>query len=60
MDRRFEARREELLAQAYVSVKNWEAVVAPFVEALAGAARRRHWVEYWSGLLSSLDRKTGE
>ena len=67
MDRRFEARREELLAQACVSVKDWAAVVArleafvePFVESLTEAAQRRHLVEYSSGLLSSLERKTGE
>ena len=67
MDGRFEARREELLAQACVSVKDWEAVVArsqafvePFVESLTGSAQRRHLVEYSSGLLSGLERKTGE
>ena len=67
MDGRFEARREELLAQACVSVKDWEEVVArleafvePFVGSLTEAAQRRHLVEYSAGLLSSLDRKTGE
>ena len=67
MDGRFEARRGELLAQACVSVKDWEEVVArleafvePFVGSLTEAAQRRHLVEYSAGLLSSLDRKTGE
>lgn len=67
MDGRFEARREELLAQACVSVKDWEAVVArletfvePFVESLTESAQRRHFVEYASGLLSNLERKTSE
>lgn len=67
MDGRFEVRRQELLAQACVSVEDWEAVVTrletfvePFVAALTEAAQRRHFVEYAAGLLSSLERKTGE
>jgi SRSO17 transposase len=67
MEGRFAARREELLAQSRMCVENWEAVVArlavfvePFVGSLTEAAQRRHLVEYSSGLLSGLERKTGE
>ena len=67
MDGRFAVRREELLAQAQVSAEDWdgvterlEAFVKPFAGALTEAAQRRHWVESASGLLSSLERKTGE
>ena len=66
MDGRFEVRREELLAQAQVSAEDWdgvterlEAFVKPFVGGLPEAAQRRHLVESASGLLSSLERKTG-
>ena len=67
MDGRFEARRDELLAQAQVSPEDWSGVIArlesfvkPFVTALTEPAQRRHFVEYLSGLLSTLARKTGE
>lgn len=67
MDGRFEIRREELLAQARVSAQDWvgvserlETFVEPFVKGLTEAAQRRHFVEYSSGLLSTLERKTGE
>ncbi len=67
MDGRFEVRRAELLAQAQVSVEDWdgasqrlETFVEPFVESLIESAQRRHFVEYASGLLSNLKRKTSE
>lgn len=67
MDGRFEVRRKELLSQAQVSIEDWtgvsarlETFVEPFVSVLTGEAQRRHFVEYSSGLLSTLDRKTGE
>ncbi len=67
MEGRFAVRREELLAQARVSAEDWsettarlETFVAPFVGVLEEAAQRRHFVEYSSGLLSNLERKTGE
>ncbi len=67
MDGRCEVRREELLAQTRVSAEDWvgvserlEQFVEPFVGALTEAAQRRHFVEYSAGLLSSLERKTGE
>jgi hypothetical protein len=67
MDGRFEVRREELLAQARVSAEDWasvsarlEAFVEPFVAGLTEDAQRRHFLEYSSGLLSTLEHKTGE
>lgn len=67
MDGRFEARRDELLAQAQVSPEDWSGVIArlesfvkPFVKSLTEPAQGRHFVEYVSGLLSNLARKTGE
>ena len=67
MDGRFEVRREELLSQAQVSAEDWSGVsarletfVETFVSVLTGEAQRRHFVEYLSGLLSTLERKTGE
>lgn len=67
MDGRFDARRDELLAQAQVSPEDWSAVparlesfVEPFVSVLTEPAQRRHCFEYASGLLSNLDRKTSE
>ena len=67
MDGRFEVRREELLAQARVSAEDWESVsarleafVEPFVTELTEDAQRRHFLEYSSGLLSTLEHKTGE
>ena len=67
MDGRFEVRREELLAQARVSAEDWsgmmarlETFVVPFVGVLGEPAQRRHFLEYSSGLLSNLERKTGE
>lgn len=67
MDGRFAARRDELLAQAQVSHEDWsgvtkrfESFAESFVMVLTEPAQRRHFVEYASGLLSNLDRKTGE
>ena len=67
MDGRFEVRRAELLAQAQVSMEDWDGVterletfVEPFVESLSESAQRRHFLEYASGLLSNLERKTSE
>ena len=37
-----------------------ETFVEPFVGSLTESAQRRHFVEYASGLLSNLDRKTSE
>jgi SRSO17 transposase len=67
MEGNFETRCEELLEQAQVSAADWDGVtarlvefVAPFVGVLTEAAQRRHFAEYAAGLLSTLDRKTGE
>ena len=64
---RFEARCEELLEQAEVSADDWDGViewlgefVKPFVARLFEPAQRRHFLEYTVGLLSTLERKTGE
>jgi SRSO17 transposase len=67
MERRYEARLEQMLAQAEVSpelmrglLKRLEAFAAPFAESLAGPQQRRHAAEYITGLLSRLERKTSE
>jgi SRSO17 transposase len=66
MERRYEVRLAEMLAQAEISpesmrdlLKRLESFAEPFTVALSGA-RRRHAAEYMTGLLSKLERKTGE
>lgn len=67
MERRYELRLEQMLAQAEVSpeltrglLKRLEAFVEPFTESLNQPEQRRHAAEYMTGLLSKLERKTGE
>ena len=67
MERRYEARLEEMLAQAEVSpelmrglLKRLETFAEPFADSLTGPQQRRHAAEYMTGLLSKLERKTGE
>ena len=67
MERRFQARLQEMLAQAEVSsdlidglMGRLETFVEPFAVALIEPEQRQHSVEYISGLLSKLDHKTGE
>jgi len=67
MERRYELRLEQMLAQAEVSpdlmrglLKRLETFAQPFAESLGGARQRRHATEYMTGLLSQLERKTGE
>src|SRR3954453_15641462 len=67
MERRYEARLEEMLEDAEVSpemlegmLTRLETFVAPFAEALDEPAQRRHALEYTTGLLSDLKHKTGE
>ena len=67
MERRFESRLNEMLDQAQVSpeiirglVPRLEKFVEPFAENLPGAEHRRHAAEYVTGLMSRLERKTGE
>ncbi len=67
MERRYEARLEEMLAQAEVSpellrglLARLETFVEPFAATLREPEQRRHAAEYMTGLLSRLDHKTGE
>jgi SRSO17 transposase len=67
MDRRFETRLREMLAQAQVSpeltkglLSRLEIFVEPFTASLAEPEQRRHTIEYLTGLLSKLEHKTGE
>jgi SRSO17 transposase len=67
MDRRFGTRLQEMLAQAQVSpevtkglLSRLETFVQPFTASLAEPEQRRHTVEYLTGLVSNLERKTGE
>jgi SRSO17 transposase len=67
MERRYEARLEEMLEDAEVPpemlegmLTRLETFVEPFAEALDEPAQRRHALEYMTGLLSDLKHKTGE
>lgn len=67
MDRRFDTRLQEMLAQAQVSpeltkglLSRLETFIGPFTASLAEPEQRRHTVEYLTGLLSKLEHKTGE
>jgi SRSO17 transposase len=67
MDRRFQLRLEELLADAFVAPRVFDDVLPrleeflqPFVASLAGAASRRNAAEYVGGLLSNLQAKNAE
>lgn len=67
MERRYEARLKEMLAQTKVSPQQFagmmdrlEAFVEPYADSLAEPEQQRHAIEYISGLLSKLDHKTGE
>ena len=67
MERRYEARLEEMLEDAEVSpemlegmLNRLETFVEPFAETLDEPAQRRHALEYTTGLLSDLKHKTGE
>jgi SRSO17 transposase len=67
VERRYEVRLEQMLAQAEVSpelmrclLKRLETFAEPFAESLTGPQQRRHAAEYMTGLLSKLERKTGE
>jgi SRSO17 transposase len=67
MERRYEIRLEQMLAQAEVSpelmrglLKRLETFAEPFANSLGQPEQRRHVAEYLTGLLSQLDRKTGE
>jgi hypothetical protein len=67
MERRYALGLEEMLAQAEVSpelmkglMARLESFVEPYAEALYEPEQRRHVTEYMAGLLSGLERKTGE
>jgi SRSO17 transposase len=67
MERRYEVRLEQMLAQAEVDpelmrglLKRLDTFAEPFAELLASPEQRRHAAEYMTGLLSKLERKTGE
>lgn len=67
MERRYEVRLEQMLAQAEVSpelmlglLQRLESFVEPFAKSLDHRHQRRHAAEYMTGLLSKLERKTSE
>jgi SRSO17 transposase len=67
MERRYELRLEQMLAQAEVSPElmrglfdRLETFVEPFVASLDQPEQRHHTAEYMTGLLSKLPRKSGE
>jgi len=67
MERRYELRLEQMLAQAEVAPElmqglfgRLETFVAPFAASLDQPEQRHHAVEYMTGLLSKLPRKSGE
>ena len=67
MERRFEARLEEMLLQAQVSpelvdgvMERLEEFILPFAATLTEPEQRQHAGEYVAGLLSNLEHKTGE
>src|SRR5215216_3860911 len=67
MERRYELRLEQMLAQAEISpeliqdlFKRLDAFAQPFAKSLDEPEQRRHAAEYMAGLLSKLERKTGE
>jgi SRSO17 transposase len=67
MERRYEVRLEEMLAQAEVSpdqirglLERLEAFAELFVDSLGHPQQRKHAAEYMTGLLSKLEHKTAE
>ena len=67
MDRRFDTRLRDMLAQAEVSpelieglLSRLETFVHPFTASLREPEQHRHTLEYLTGLLSKLEHKTGE
>jgi len=67
MERRYELRLEQMLVQTEVSpelvrglLKRLDVFAQPFAKSLAEPEQHRHLAEYMSGLLSKLERKTGE
>ncbi len=67
MERRFELRKEAMLAECEVApevfrgaVERLANFVEPFAELLSQTAQRRHATDYLSGLISDLNRKNVE
>ena len=67
MEQRFDARLKDMLAQAEVApdlIDGWlsrlKTFVRPFTASLRAPEQHLHTVEYLTGLLSKLERKTGE
>jgi SRSO17 transposase len=67
MERRFETRLDEMMEQAEVTPELLQGLLPrltqflePFVESLREPEQRQHAVEYATGLISGLERKTGE
>jgi SRSO17 transposase len=67
MERRFDSRRNEMLDQAHVPMDilqdllpRLERFVEPFAATLPSPEQQRHVAEYVTGLVSKLERKTGE
>lgn len=67
MDRRFEVRKQEMLAECQVCPEVFEGIesrmvsfIEPFVESLGQPARQVHTREYMTGLVSDLKRKNIE
>lgn len=67
MDRRFELRKEALLADAEVdagllrgTLERLETFLAPFANCLWRTEQEDHALEFASGLISDLDRKNSE
>jgi hypothetical protein len=67
VERRFEARLDEMMDQAEVSpellkdlLPRLNQFVLPFVGSLVELEQKQHALEYMSGLVSGLRRKTGE
>ena len=63
MEGRFETRCGEMMDQTCVKVEDWqefmsqlEAFTKLFAQTFVESAQRRQWVEYVSGLLSTLER----
>jgi SRSO17 transposase len=67
VEKRYETRLKEMLVQAQVPsdlvaglLERLESFAEPYAAALTEPEQRQHTVEYIRGLLSQLDRKTGE
>ena len=67
MERRFQVRKQEMLAECEVSprvfrgmVERMNRFVRPFADRLTQSAQRLHASTYVSGLVSDLDRKNVE